>query len=91
MKHYITFNKKYYNESTALERSVINYSWVGMDWGVAGGGGGGRKGVGRVYVCVRTIELLQRTCRYIYDNITSRYPKGHVIPILMLLLVFYIS
>ena len=35
MKHYITINKKYHNEGTALERSVMNY------WGGKGGGGGG--------------------------------------------------
>ena len=30
MKHYITVNKKYQNESTALvERSVMNYSGCG--------------------------------------------------------------
>ena len=34
MKHYTTIDKKVYNESTALERSVMNY------YGKGRGGGG---------------------------------------------------
>ena len=52
MKHYITFNKKYHNESTASGRSVMNYSGASMcgSGGVyvcvcgGGGGGGGEEG-----------------------------------------------
>ena len=39
MKHYITIIKTYHNESTALERSVMNY--LGAGGGGGGGGGGG--------------------------------------------------
>ena len=52
MKHYITFNKKYHSESTASERSVMNYSGARVyvrvclcDVCVCGGGGGGGGGV----------------------------------------------
>ena len=80
MKHYITFNKKYYNESTALEQSVMNYSW---------GGGGVYAGM---CVCVQSVQLEYFNVHVgIYDNIKSRYPEGQVIPILILLLLFHIS
>ena len=49
-----------------------------------------------MHVCVQSVQLdyvnvhvLVGTC--IYDNITPRYPEDHIIPILMLLLVFHIS
>ena len=41
-----------------------------------------------MYVCVQSIQLDYFNVHVgIYDNITSRYPEGHVIPILILLLV----
>ena len=49
MKHYITIDKKYQNESTASERPVMNY-WVRgtcVCVCVWGGGGGGVAGGGR--------------------------------------------
>ena len=42
MKHYITISKKYHYENTALERSVMIFTGVGI---VGVGGGGGRSGV----------------------------------------------
>ena len=39
LKHYLTINKKYHSESTALERSVMNY-WGGV-WVWEGGVRGG--------------------------------------------------
>ena len=51
-------------------------------------GGGG----GCMCVCVQSVQLNYFNVHVgIYDNITSRCPEGHVIPILILLLVFHIS
>ena len=49
MKHYRAFNKKYHNESTALDWSERNYLGVCVCVCVWGGGGGGGRGraVGR--------------------------------------------
>ena len=42
-------------------------------------------------VCVQSVQLDYFKVHVgIYDNITSRYPEGHVIPILILLLVFFL-
>ena len=53
MKHYITLNKKYHNEITASERSVMDYSGgahvfvcMYVCWGGGEGGGGEGKEVG---------------------------------------------
>ena len=52
MKHYITFNKKYHNESTASERSVMNSSGARVYLCVRGGGGGGG-GVGELKLALQ--------------------------------------
>ena len=63
----------------------MNYSRVGE-----GEGRGERRGC--MCVCVQSVQLDYFNVHVgIYDNITSRYPEGHVIPILILLLVFHIS